>query len=188
MPKGCQGSSKGQPAAKKKAQPKRQNENKGAPEGPTRVAARVRPSVLKKTGIYRRARSSTTSSTRSPFINDILDKVAAEFGRLCRYNEHATFSFREIQTAARLVLPIELAKHTVCQTVSVFTEQKALEQCIFEQVTETRCTATLPSEKDAPHPVNDFLPKQSLLKPVLLGPHIKLKLLPVCGAPVVLWR
>ncbi len=74
-------------------------------------------------GISRRAMSIMNS-----FINDIFERVAAESGRLCRYNEKHTLSSREIQTAIRLLLPGELAKHAVSEgtkAVTKYTSSKA---------------------------------------------------------------
>uniref|UniRef100_T1J4D8 Core Histone H2A/H2B/H3 domain-containing protein n=1 Tax=Strigamia maritima TaxID=126957 RepID=T1J4D8_STRMM len=47
------------------------------------------------------------------FVNDIFDRIAAEASRLANLNKRATISSLEIQTAVRLVLPGELAKHAV---------------------------------------------------------------------------
>ncbi|KAK2976449.1 hypothetical protein RJ640_015572 [Escallonia rubra] len=49
------------------------------------------------------------------FINDIFEKLAQESSRLARYNKKPTITSREIQTAVRLVLPGELAKHAVSE-------------------------------------------------------------------------
>ncbi|KAK7823996.1 histone h2b.3 [Quercus suber] len=49
------------------------------------------------------------------FINDIFEKLAQEASRLARYNKKPTITSREIQTAVRLVLPGELAKHAVSE-------------------------------------------------------------------------
>ena len=60
------------------------------------------------------------------FVSDIFDKVVGEAGRLSRYNKKSTLSSREIQTAVRLVLPGELAKHAVSEgtkAVTKFTSQ-----------------------------------------------------------------
>jgi len=46
---------------------------------------------------------------------NIFEKIAFESGRLCHYNRKATLTSREIQTAVRLVLPGELAKHAVSE-------------------------------------------------------------------------
>jgi len=49
------------------------------------------------------------------FINDIFERIATEAGRLARYNKRHTITSREIQTAVRLILPGELAKHAVSE-------------------------------------------------------------------------
>ncbi len=58
-------------------------------------------------------------SILNSFINDIFDRLAAESGKLARYSKKATLSSREIQTAVRLVLPGELAKHAVSEGTKV---------------------------------------------------------------------
>ncbi len=65
-------------------------------------------------------------SVMNSFINDIFDKTVTEAGKLARYNKKATLSSREVQTAVRLVLPGELAKHAVSEgtkAVTKFTSQ-----------------------------------------------------------------
>ena len=56
------------------------------------------------------------------FIADIFDKVVTEAGRLSRYNKKSTLSSREVQTAVRLVLPGELAKHAVSEGTKAVTK------------------------------------------------------------------
>jgi histone H2B len=56
------------------------------------------------------------------FINDIFERVVTEAGKLARYNKKATLSSREIQTAVRLVLPGELAKHAVSEGTKAVTK------------------------------------------------------------------
>ncbi|KVE10819.1 Histone core, partial [Cynara cardunculus var. scolymus] len=55
------------------------------------------------------------------FINDIFEKLAQESSRLARYNKKPTITSREIQTAVRLVLPGELAKHAVSEGTKAIT-------------------------------------------------------------------
>ncbi|KAJ0629974.1 putative transcription factor Hap3/NF-YB family [Helianthus annuus] len=57
--------------------------------------------------------SSKAMGIMNSFINDIFEKLAQEASRLARYNKKPTITSREIQTAVRLVLPGELAKHAV---------------------------------------------------------------------------
>ncbi|TYI09953.1 hypothetical protein ES332_A09G106800v1 [Gossypium tomentosum] len=56
------------------------------------------------------------------FINDIFEKLAQESSRLARYNKKPTITSREIQTAVRLVLPGELAKHAVSEGTKAVTK------------------------------------------------------------------
>ena len=56
------------------------------------------------------------------FINDIFERIASEAGKLVRYNKKGTLSSREIQTAVRLVLPGELAKHAVSEGTKAVTK------------------------------------------------------------------
>ena len=61
-------------------------------------------------------------SIMNSFINDIFGKIATEAGKLVTYNRKATISSREIQTAVRLVLPGELAKHAVSEGTKAVTK------------------------------------------------------------------
>ncbi|CAH2019944.1 unnamed protein product [Acanthoscelides obtectus] len=54
-------------------------------------------------------------SIMNSFVNDIFERIAAEASRLAHYNKRATITSREIQTAVRLLLPGELAKHAVSE-------------------------------------------------------------------------
>jgi len=45
----------------------------------------------------------------------VFEKIATESSKLARYNNKATLSSREIQTAVRLILPGELSKHAVSE-------------------------------------------------------------------------
>ncbi|CAF0810050.1 unnamed protein product [Didymodactylos carnosus] len=59
--------------------------------------------------------SSKAMSIMNSFVNDIFERIAAESSRLSHYNKKQTISSREIQTAVRLLLPGELAKHAVSE-------------------------------------------------------------------------
>ncbi|CAE5966656.1 unnamed protein product [Arabidopsis arenosa] len=56
------------------------------------------------------------------FINDTFEKIAQESSKLARYNKKPTITSREIQTAVRLVLPGELAKHAVSEGTKAVTK------------------------------------------------------------------
>ncbi|KAH0720275.1 histone H2B.3-like [Solanum tuberosum] len=59
--------------------------------------------------------SSKAMGIMNNFINDIFERLAEEFTKLARYNKKPTITSREIQTAVRLVLHSELAKHVVSE-------------------------------------------------------------------------
>ncbi|CAJ0957334.1 unnamed protein product [Ranitomeya imitator] len=55
--------------------------------------------------------SSKAMGIMNSFVNDIFERIAGEASRLAHYNKRSTITSREIQTAVRLLLPGELAKH-----------------------------------------------------------------------------
>ena len=61
-------------------------------------------------------------SILNSFVNDIFDRIALEASKLARYNKKATLSSREVQTAVRLLLPGELAKHAVSEGTKAVTK------------------------------------------------------------------
>merc|ERR1712083_1273212 len=71
---------------------------------------RVLKQVHEKTGISKKSMSIMNS-----FIYDVFEKICNEASRLVRYNKKHTLSSREVQTAFRLLLPGELAKHAVVE-------------------------------------------------------------------------
>lgn len=66
--------------------------------------------------------SSKAMSILNSFINDIFEKIAEETATLARYNKKPTVTSREIQTAVRLILPGELAKHAVSEGTKAVTK------------------------------------------------------------------
>jgi histone H2B len=78
---------------------------------------RVLKQVHPETGISKRSMSIMNS-----FIHDIFEKIANEASRLVRYNRKHTLSSREVQTAVRLLLPGELAKHAVSEGTKAVTK------------------------------------------------------------------
>ena len=78
---------------------------------------KVLKQVHPDTGVSKKAMSIMNS-----FVNDIFDRIATEAGRLVRYNKRGTLSSREIQTAVRLILPGELAKHAVSEGTKAVTK------------------------------------------------------------------
>uniref|UniRef100_A0A914Q6G7 Histone H2B n=1 Tax=Panagrolaimus davidi TaxID=227884 RepID=A0A914Q6G7_9BILA len=78
---------------------------------------RVLKQVHPDTGV-----SSKAMSIMNSFINDVFERIAAEASRLAHYNKRSTISSREIQTAVRLILPGELAKHAVSEGTKAVTK------------------------------------------------------------------
>ncbi|CAO3666904.1 unnamed protein product [Rhizopus stolonifer] len=77
---------------------------------------KVLKQVHPDTGISNKAMSILNS-----FVNDIFERIASEASKLAAYNKRSTISSREIQTAVRLILPGELAKHAVSEVLFSFT-------------------------------------------------------------------
>ena len=78
---------------------------------------KVMKQVHPDTGISSRAMSIMNS-----FVNDIFERIAGEASRLALYNKKSTISSREVQTAVRLLLPGELAKHAVSEGTKAVTK------------------------------------------------------------------
>ncbi|RHZ70252.1 hypothetical protein Glove_273g19 [Diversispora epigaea] len=66
--------------------------------------------------------SNNSMSILNSFINDIFERIAGEASKIAAYNKRSTISSREIQTAVRLVLPGELAKHAVSEGTKAVTK------------------------------------------------------------------
>jgi len=69
--------------------------------------------------------STKAMSIMNSFVNDIFERIAQESGRLARYSKRHTISSREIQTAVRLLLPGELARHAVSEGTKAVTKYNA---------------------------------------------------------------
>jgi histone H2B len=66
--------------------------------------------------------SKRSMSIMNSLIQDTFNRIADDAGRLVRYNKKGTLGSREIQTAIRLVLPGELAKHAVSEGTKAVTK------------------------------------------------------------------
>ena len=69
--------------------------------------------------------SNKAMAIMNSFVNDIFERIAGEASRLARYNKRNTITSREIQTAVRLLLPGELAKHAVSEGTKAVTKYNA---------------------------------------------------------------
>jgi len=110
--KGAKASSK---ASKKTSESKRRAKKRV--ESFASYIYKVLKQVHPDTGISRRAMSIMNS-----FVNDSFDRLANEAIKLARYNNRMTLTSREIQTAVRLLLPGELAKHAVSEGTKAVTK------------------------------------------------------------------
>ncbi|TKC45376.1 hypothetical protein EI555_005638, partial [Monodon monoceros] len=75
--------------------------------------------------------SSKAMSIMNSFVNDVFERLAGEAARLAQYSGRTTLTSREIQTAVRLLLPGELAKHAVSEgtkAVTKYTSSKAYQR------------------------------------------------------------
>ncbi|EDO37085.1 predicted protein, partial [Nematostella vectensis] len=66
--------------------------------------------------------STKAMGIMNSFVNDIFERIAGEASRLANYNKKSTITSREIQTAVRLLLPGELAKHAVSEGTKAVTK------------------------------------------------------------------
>eukprot|EP00698_Gefionella_okellyi_P024468 TRINITY_DN8644_c0_g1_i1.p1 TRINITY_DN8644_c0_g1~~TRINITY_DN8644_c0_g1_i1.p1 ORF type:complete len:276 (+),score=65.00 TRINITY_DN8644_c0_g1_i1:81-908(+) len=55
-------------------------------------------------------------------VNDLFQRIASESGKLTRYTTKAALTSREVQTAVRLLIPGELAKHAVSEGTKAVTK------------------------------------------------------------------
>merc|ERR1711910_190633 len=87
---------------------KKKRKGKKKPESYGFFIYKVLKQVHPDTGV-----SSKAMSIMNSFVNDLFERIAAEASKLAHYNKRSTITSREIQTAVRLLLPGELAKHAV---------------------------------------------------------------------------
>lgn len=66
--------------------------------------------------------SSKAMLIMNSFVNDIFERIASEASLLAQYNKRSTITSREVQTAVRLLLPGELAKHAVSEGTKAVTK------------------------------------------------------------------
>merc|ERR1719222_872607 len=68
------------------------------------------------------------------FVNDLFERIAAEASKLAHYNKRSTITSREIQTAVRLLLPGELAKHACPRAPKLSRNIPAPSRCVLFSV------------------------------------------------------
>jgi histone H2B len=95
---------------------------KKSPESYGRYLHKVLKQVHPDIGI-----TSKSMGIMNSFVNDIFERLAIEASRLTKINKKSTITSREVQTAVRLLLPGELAKHAVSEgtkAVAKYTSQQ----------------------------------------------------------------
>ena len=100
--------------AQKKDSKKRRHSHK---ESYSVCMYKVLKQVHPVTGILSKAMGIMNS-----FVNDIFERIAGEATHLAHYNKRSTITSREIQTAVRLLLPGELAKHAMSKGTKAVTK------------------------------------------------------------------
>merc|ERR1712110_773709 len=100
-----------------RGRPKGGKSNKRRKESYAVYIYKVLKQVHPDTGV-----SSKAMSIMNSFVNDIFERIAAEASKLAHYNKRSTITSREIQTAVRLLLPGELAKHAVSEGTKAVTK------------------------------------------------------------------
>merc|ERR1712031_72248 len=66
--------------------------------------------------------SKKSMNIMNSFINDSFEKIALEASKLVRFNKRRTLSSREVQTAVKLILPGELARHAISEGTKAVTK------------------------------------------------------------------
>ena len=66
--------------------------------------------------------TSKSMSIMESFVVDMFGKIATQASKLVQYNKKCTLSSRDIQTAVRLILPGELAKHAISEGTKATTK------------------------------------------------------------------
>ncbi|KAJ3423899.1 histone h2b [Anaeramoeba flamelloides] len=56
------------------------------------------------------------------FVMDVFERLAMEASNLARFNKRGTITSREVQSATRLLLPGELARHAVSEGTKAVTK------------------------------------------------------------------
>jgi histone H2B len=71
--------------------------------------------VLKGANKAKLTISSKSMKILNSLVNDFFERLAVEAASLARSNKKRTLGSREVQTAVRLTLPAELAKHAMAE-------------------------------------------------------------------------
>ncbi|XP_073090649.1 histone H2B type 2-F isoform X1 [Manis javanica] len=95
--------------------------------------------------------SSKAMGIMNSFVNDIFERIAGEASRLAHYNKRSTITSREIQTAVRLLLPGELAKHAVSEGTKAVTKYTSSKDCSLHAPDLSLPLSLTSGNKKSPH-------------------------------------
>ena len=71
--------------------------------------------VLKQGAKTKMTLSGKAMKIVNSFVSDMFDRIASQAAQVGRVNKKSTLGSREVQTAVRLTLPSELAKHAMAE-------------------------------------------------------------------------
>ena len=109
--------SRGQKSVPSVAIPEKKKRVKKRNESYSLYIYKVLKQVHPDTGV-----SSKAMSIMNSFVADLFERIASEASKLSHYSNTKTMTSREIQTAVRLLLPGELAKHAVSEGTKAVTK------------------------------------------------------------------
>ena len=117
-------------ATSRPASPKKSAGKKGGKKGARKITKRRARKESYGTYIYKVLKqvhpdvgvSTKAMKIMNSFVNDAFERIAGEASKLATSNKRSTISSREIQTAVRLILPGELAKHAVSEGTKAVTK------------------------------------------------------------------
>ena len=69
--------------------------------------------------------STKAMNIMESFCNDLFERLANEASKLAKYSKRSVVMTRDIQTAVRLIIPGELAKHAVSEGTKAVTKYEA---------------------------------------------------------------
>ena len=103
----------------KKAAGKRSNRK------PKRTYASYISKVLKNAAKAKLTLSGTSMKILNSLVVDLVDRLATEAASIARANKKRTLGSRELQTAVRVTLPNELAKHSMAEATKAVAKASA---------------------------------------------------------------
>ncbi|KAF0022786.1 hypothetical protein F2P81_024767 [Scophthalmus maximus] len=126
--------------------------------------------------------SSKAMGIMNSFVSDIFERIAGEASRLAHYNKRSTITSREIQTAVRLLLPGELAKHAVSEGTKAVTKYTSSNpaSCSGRSTLHSDSEEKTMAEEEAPTPAAapakspaKAAKKKATPKPKKAGPSLR---------------